>query len=160
METNRNICEAREITKVLVQHVKIPGTLIVNGKATTLARITLIASVTVNVIEMELVKNVNVTGKVHEAVLTIVNAKAILMGKENVSVTVRDRVIVSESVTKTVVVMEMVRRLAIKRDIVIERKEKILLRPAMREKKPLITIMSKKKGKWSSLFSQNWVKEG
>ena len=153
METNRNICEAREITKVLVQHVKIPGTLIVNGKATTLARITLIASVTVNV--MELVKNVNVTGKVHEAVLTIVNAKAILMGKENVSVTVRDRVIVSESVTKTVVVMEMVRRLAIKRDIVIERKEKILLRPAMREKKPLITIMSKKKEKWSSLFSQN-----
>ena len=98
----------------------ISVTLIVNGKATTLARITLIASATVNVIEMDLVKNVNATGKVHEAVLTTVNAKAILTGKENVSMTVRDRVIVLESVTKTVIIMEMVRHTAVKRDIVIE----------------------------------------
>lgn len=154
METKRNICEVREITKVPVQHVTIPVTLIVSGKVTTLARITLIASVTVNVnvIEMDLVKNVNATGKIHEAVLTTVNAEAILMGKENVSVTVRDRVIVAENVTKTVIVLEMVRYRAVKTDIVIERKEKILKRLATREKKPLISNMSKKKEKWSSLF--------
>lgn len=152
METNRNICEAREITKVLAQHVTITVTLIVivKGKATTRARITLIANATVNVIEMDLVKNVNVTGRAHEAVVTTVNAKAILMGKENVIVTVRDRVIVVVSVTKTVIVMEMVRHLAVKKGIVIERKEKILIRLAIRE--PLTTNMIKKKGKWSSLF--------
>lgn len=130
-------------------------TLIVNGKATTRARITVIANVTVNVIEMDLVKNVNVTGRAHEAVVTTVNAKAILMGKENVIVTVRDRVIVAESVTKTVIVMGMVRHLAVKKDIVIERKEKILIRLPIREKKLLITNMIKKKGKWSSLFLLN-----
>ena len=155
METNRNICEAREITKVLAQHVTVTVTLIVNGKATTRAIITLIASVTVNVIGMDLVKNVNVTGKVHEAVATTVNAKAILMGKENVIVTVRDREIVAESVTKTVIVMGMVRHLAVKTDIVIERKEKILLRLAIREEKRLIRNIIKKKGKWSSLSLEN-----
>jgi len=141
METKRNICEVREITKVLVQHVTIPVTLIVSGKVTTLATITLIASVTVTVtvIEMDLVKNVNVTGKIHEAVLTTVNAKAILMGEENVSMTVKDRVIVAENVTKTVIVMEMARHRAVKTDIVIERKEKIQIRLATREKRPLMS---------------------
>ena len=142
-----------------MQHVTIPVTLTVSEKVTTLARITLIASVTVNVIAMDLVKNVNVTGKIHEAVLTTVNAKAILMGEENMSVTVRDRVIVAENVTKTVIVMEMVRHRAVKTDIVIERKEKILKRLATKEKKPLMSNMSKKKEKWSSLFSQIHVKE-
>ena len=155
METNRNICEAREITKVFVQHVTIPVTLIVSGKVTTLARITLIAIVTMIVIEMDLVKSVNVTGKIHGAVTTV-NAKA-MMGKENVSVTVKDRVIVAESVTKTAIVMEMVRHRAVKRDIVIERKEKTLKRLVTRKKKTLITNMRKKKEKWSSLFSQTWV---
>lgn len=147
METNTNICEVREIAKVLVQHVTIPVTLTVNGKATTLARITPIASVTVNVIEMDLARNVNVTGKPLEAVLTTVNAKAIPMGKDIVSVTVRDRGIVAENVTKTVSVMEMVRHPAVKRDIVIEKKEKILIELAVREKKSLIRNMNKKKGK-------------
>lgn len=155
METNRNICEAREITKVFVQYVKIPVTLIVSGKVTTLVRITLIASV--SVIEMDLVKSVNVAGKIHGAVTTV-NAKAILMRKENVSVTVKDRVIVEESVTKTEIVMEMARHRVVKRDIVIERKEKTVKRLVTRKKKPLITTMSKKKEKWSSLFSQTLVR--
>ena len=155
METNRSICEAREISKVFVQDVTIPVTLIVSGKATILARVTRIASVTVIVIEMDLVKSVNVTEKIHGAVTTV-NVKAILMGKEDVSVTVRDRVIVAENVTKTVIVMEMVRHRAVKRDIVIEKKEKTLKRLVTRKKKTLITNMSKKKEKLSSLFSQTW----
>ena len=158
METNRDICEAREITKVFVQRVTILVTFIVSGKLTTLARITLIASVTVIVIEMDLVRSVNVTGKIHGAVTTV-NAKAILTEKGNVSVTVRDRVIVAESVTKTVIVMQMVRHRAVKRDIVIERKEKTPKRLVTRKKKTLITNMSKKKEKWSSLFSQTWVRK-
>lgn len=136
----------------------IPVTLTVNRKATALASITLIASVNVNVIEIDLATNVNVTGKVHEVVLTIVNAKLILKGNDIVSVTVRDRVIVVESVTKIVSVTETVKDPARKTDIVIEIKEETLTRLAIREGIHLLINMNKKRGKFSSLSYVEGVK--
>lgn len=153
VKTNTNICEDRETTKLVVSHMRIPVILTVNGKATTPVIITLIASVNVIVIEMDLARSVNVTGKVHEAVLTTVDAKAILEGKNIVSVTVRDRVIVVESVTKTVSVIETARDHAAKRDMVIEIKEESLTRLVIREKIHLILNMNQKKGRYNSLGS-------
>lgn len=152
METSTNICEARETTRVAAHHVIISVTLIVTGKATTPARIILIVSV--NVIEMDLVTNVNVTKKAHEAVLTIVIANATLKERDTVSVTVTDRVIVVESVTKTVSVMETVRDLAIKRDIVIERKEEKVTRLVIRERMHLVIDTKTKMEKCGSVLMQ------
>lgn len=152
METNTNIYEARETTRVAAHHVIISVTLIVTGKVTTPARIILIVSV--NVIERDLVTNVNVTKKAHEAVLTIVIANATLKERDTVSVTVTDRVIVVESVTKTVSVMETVRDLAIKRDIVIERKEEKVTRLVIRERMHLVIDTKTKMEKCGSVLMQ------
>lgn len=158
MEINTNICEAHKTTKLPEHHVTIPVTLTVNGKATAPARITLIASVNVNVIEIDLATNVNVTGKAHEVVLTIVNAKAILKGNDIVSVRVRDPVIVVESVTKIVSVTETVKDPATKRGMVIEIKEETLTRLAIREEIHLIINTSKKTVKFSTLLYVEEVK--
>lgn len=117
METNTSFYGVREITREIVDHVKIPVTLIVKETTTTFVRI--IPNVSVIVIEMDLVTNGNVTKKAHEAVLTFVIARAILKESNTVSVTVIDRVIV----TKTVNVMKKVKGLALKKDIATAKNE-------------------------------------
>lgn len=109
METNTSFYGVREITREIVDHVKIPVTLIVKETTTTFVRI--IPNVSVIVIEMDLVTN--------EAVLTFVIARAILKESNTVSVTVIDRVIV----TKTVNVMKKVKGLALKKDIATAKNE-------------------------------------
>lgn len=127
METNTSFYGVRETTREIAVHVIIPVTLIVNEKATTFVRIFI--TVSVNVIEMDLVTNVNVTKKALEAVLTFMIARVILKESDTVSVTVTDRGIV----TKTVIVMETVRGLAIKKNIVTVKNEEKVMRLVIRE---------------------------
>lgn len=127
METNTSFYGVRETTREIAVHVIIPVTLIVNERATTFVRI--IITVSVNVIEMDLVTNVNVTKKALEAVLTFMIARVILKESDTVSVTVTDRGIV----TKTVIVMETVRGLAIKKNIVTVKNEEKVMRLVIRE---------------------------
>lgn len=117
METNTSFYGVREITREIVDHVKIPVTLIVKETTTTFVRI--IPNVSVIVIEMDIVTNGNVKKKAHEAVLTFVIARVILKESNTVSVTVIDRVIV----TKTVNVMKKVKGLALKKDIATAKNE-------------------------------------
>lgn len=117
METNTSFYGVREITREIVDHVKIPVTLIVKETTTTFVRI--IPNVSVIVIEMDLVTNGNVTKKAHEAVLTFVIARAILKESNTVSVTVIDRVIVTKTVKKDIATAKnegKVTRLVIKGD--------------------------------------------
>ena len=127
LETNTSFYGVRETTREIAVHVIIPVTLIVNERATTFVRI--IITVSVNVIEMDLVTNVNVTKKALEAVLTFMIARVILKESDTVSVTVTDRGIV----TKTVIVMETVRGLAIKKNIVTVKNEEKVMRLVIRE---------------------------
>lgn len=127
LETNTSFYGVRETTREIAVHVIIPVTLIVNEKATTFVRIFI--TVSVNVIEMDLVTNVNVTKKALEAVLTFMIARVILKESDTVSVTVTDRGIV----TKTVIVMETVRGLAIKKNIVTVKNEEKVMRLVIRE---------------------------